>query len=96
MNKTSSFANSTKNPQAGSVEALLKSGNQTEKNDLGSNGVLATNYLSTKNSFDLTQVPSRPSLHTKQQIQCCAKDGSDCSCSECSKAAGNSDGENGR
>lgn len=37
--------------------------------------------------FNLTQVPVRPAMQTGVQIQCCAKDGEDCSCPKCRKAA---------
>jgi len=53
----------------------------------GSEAMQMPAALSAVNGFDLTMVPVRPALHTAPRIQCCAADGSACSCPKCQEAA---------
>jgi hypothetical protein len=93
MNRTSAFTNN-KGQQSNTAEALVRSNKQFREPGLTSFfKASAPDSVSINNGFDLTQIPARPGLHTAPRIQCCAKDGSPCSCVECQQAADSNNNE---
>jgi len=89
MNKISANSNTgVLSPRTDAGKAFFKPGNQMGEQGfdlLSGQGVDGLSFGGA--GFDLTQVPVRPGLHTGTQVQCCAKDGEDCSCPKCRKAA---------
>ena len=85
MNKVPSV-NANAKSQSNATEALLKSSKQLQS---GSDFVsdASVGFVQSKPGFDLSFIPAKPSLKTGRSVQCCAKDGSPCSCPECKSAA---------
>lgn len=84
MNKVSIASGvNSKTPQPSQAEAFLRSGMNERENGLGALGKDGAGFLDGQRGFSLTGVPSRPALRTAPQVQCCAKDGTPCSCPKC-------------
>jgi hypothetical protein len=68
--------------QKSTTALLSKNRSSAEKTDLSTKFSNA-GFSSNRGTFNLTQVPVRPRLISSPQIQCCAKDGGNCSCPKC-------------
>jgi hypothetical protein len=85
-----------KQSQKQSESIFQRTEQQTGENDWSLTFKQDHSWFKSEGGFDLTQIPVHPALHTNQQIQCCAKDGSNCSCPKCrAEAESAKENENG-
>jgi hypothetical protein len=85
-----------KQSQKQSENVFQRTEQQTRENGFSLTVKQDHSWFKSQAGFDLTQIPVHPALHTNPQIQCCAKDGSNCSCPKCrAEAESAKENENG-
>jgi hypothetical protein len=92
VNRISTINNSNTREKARPVDTALSHIEHVGElsNHLMGSGAFS-GFPQLKKGFDLAQIPARPGLQTGVRMQCCAKDGSPCSCPKCKAKAGKND-----